>query len=145
MSDKKFIYLVTGGARAQKETCNKESTPADIDEMKMLALNAECQDNFADYFDDKGLIALIKDGTMTFKFDEEKSGLITVTKYTANAELSKEQIETLKDYTQGQWSDGIGEGYEQFACHIDGDDEYYISPWYYGQEIKCELLATKEE
>lgn len=48
-------------------------------------------------------------------------------------------LEELKDYTQGQWSDGIGEGFEQFSYkEIDGE-EIYISPWYHGQKIFAEI------
>jgi hypothetical protein len=52
-------------------------------------------------------------------------------------ELTDEEIDRLLDYTQGQWSDGIGEGFEQFPCHHEGRKEIYLSPWYPMQKAKA--------
>lgn len=89
------------------------------------------QDNFVDYSDmpDK-----LKSGYMHFRYENEI--LYTVTEYSLKEELTSEEIEKLKEETQGQWSDGIGEGFEQFPCHYIGEYEVYISPWYRGQIIE---------
>ena len=69
---------------------------------------------------------------MNFKF--EKGKLFTYTKYTSDRELTQDELDDLLDYTTGQWSDGIGEGFEQTPCmYVDNDEEAYISPWFWGQ------------
>ncbi len=91
------------------------------------------QSNFTDYLDDDLLNIGLKEGYMSFKFIDDK--LYTITRYTSTHKLTKEQLDLLADYTQGQWSDGIGEGFEQFPCYINDEEEVYISPWYFGQEV----------
>lgn len=53
--------------------------------------------------------------------------------YTSEKELNEDELEVLKKYTQGQMSDGIGEGFEQFPCMYDGEEEIFLSPWFRGQ------------
>lgn len=101
----------------------------------------ECEDNFAEYFDDDFTFKDdVTNGYLHFSFENDK--LYSVTTYDSTRELTPEELSILQDYTEGQWSDGIGEGFEQFPCkHVDeyededGDetDEVYISPWFYGQ------------
>lgn len=73
-------------------------------------------------------------GYMSFIFKEGK--LWTITTYESPEELTERELNILRDYTQGQWSDGIGEGFEQEACYYDSEDnEVYISPWSHEQII----------
>lgn len=96
-----------------------------------------CQDNFSDYFDDDDFYKELSSGYMTFSYENGK--LWTITEYDSNRLLTEEELQTLADYTQGQWSDGIGEGFEQFPCYYDeNEEEVYISPWYGGQELIVE-------
>lgn len=93
----------------------------------------DCQDNFSDYFDsDFSFKDNISNGYMFFKHENNK--LFTYTVYYSDRELSIDELSTLSEYTTGQWSDGIGEGFEQIPCYYDGDKEVYISPWFYGQK-----------
>jgi len=96
----------------------------------------DCQDDFAEYFDsDFSFKDDIESGYMYFSFENEK--LWTITEYFSNRELSNEELEILSDYTQGQWSDGIGEGFEQEPCfYDDNDEEVFISPWHRNQEVE---------
>ena len=72
---------------------------------------------------------------MHFKLENGK--LYTYTVYHSDRELTEEELKQLMDYTQGQWSDGIGEGFEQFPIMEDDEgEEVYISPWFPGQNIK---------
>ena len=90
-------------------------------------------DSFADYI--KGsLQPIITDGTMHF---EMKYGeLMTIVTYTATRELTDDEIEELREYTEGQLSDGVGEGFEQSPCtRDDKGNDIYLSPWYDGQEL----------
>ncbi|MEY4572908.1 MAG: hypothetical protein RLZ10_2165 [Bacteroidota bacterium] len=99
----------------------------------------ECPDDFVEYIDNEVLRKKLYSGYMTF---ENRQGVLyTITTYDVKEGqiLTEKEIEELKDYTQGQWSDGIGEGFEQFSYkEIDGE-EIYISPWYHGQKIFAEI------
>lgn len=92
-----------------------------------------CSDCFSEYLNDetikqKGLCG----GYMHFEWVESEKKLYTVTVYHSEQPLSAVELERLKKYTQGQWSDGIGEGFEQFPRIINGE-EVYLSPWHSGQ------------
>lgn len=93
----------------------------------------DCQDNFSEYFDKAEEFQLSDAYGMIFRAC--KDTLLVNTSYYSQRELTKEEIEELKAYTQGQWSDGIGEGFEQHPVKVDGNLEWYISPWFRGQEI----------
>ena len=120
---------------------------AKTDYKNLGSLNGiDCQDNFTEYFDDynkhyhsikaKGL----NGGYMDFRYENGKLWAYTV--YHCNEELTKEELDDLVDYTQGQWSDGIGESFEQQPCFYDeNDEEVYISPWFFGQKV----TATQEK
>lgn len=107
----------------------------------------DCQENFADYFSkDLSKIAEkrgIRSGYMHFSWEDGK--LITVTEYEADEKLTQAELDKLVDYTTGQWSDGIGEGFEQEACRYSDDDEAaYISPWHSKQKVLATQRKHKE-
>ena len=55
--------------------------------------------------------------------------------------LIEKDLQELVKYTQGQWSDGIGEGFEQNPCYYDSEDnEVFISPWFYGQQVTVQQI-----
>lgn len=100
-----------------------------------------CDANFAEYFHESFTVgttvhegeqdlidAGIESGYMWFEYDPEKKVLLVITEYEVAGKLPEETVEHLINYTQGQWSDGIGEGFEQNPVEIDGHD-FYISPW----------------
>ncbi len=92
----------------------------------------DCQDKFSEYFDDDSYVDAVTGGYMRFEFEDGK--LWTITEYNSNRELTPDELHNLEDYTTGQWSDGIGEGFEQSPCMEGDDGEVYISPWFYGQK-----------
>lgn len=102
----------------------------------------DCQDEFSEYFDedflsDKG----VESGYMHFEYNPTENELYTIVEYSSEEELNEEEMNKLIAYTQGQLSDGIGEGFEQFSCIEEDDEEIFISPWFYGQI----LTATQEK
>src|SRR5690606_15224291 len=113
----------------------------DLVELKTLD-GIHCQDDFADDFDrDASYNDAIFSGSMKFEFENDK--LWTITDYISLRELNQEELNDLLKYTTGQWSDGIGEGFEQFPCGYDEDnEEIFISPWSRTQvaTIKQELI-----
>lgn len=100
----------------------------------------ECNDVFSDYFNKTSWSENVTGGYM--KFERIKSTvagglsyeLETVTTYEASRLLSPTELTQLLEYTKGQWSDGIGENFEQFPCHTVGSTEYFISPWHEDQK-----------
>ena len=107
------------------------------DVSRSIVDGVDCQDNFAEYSDITGLDF----GYMRFEFINNE--LYTITEYLSNRELSESELSELVEETQGQWSDGIGEGFEQMPCKYHNGEEVYVSPWYSGQEVevKQELIS----
>lgn len=106
----------------------------------------DCQDDFAEYSD---FSDDLESGYMSFKFEDGK--LYTYTEYVSNMKFSEEELQRLADETQGQWSDGIGEGFEQYPCcqatepyGEDNSFDIFISPWFMGQilEINQEKIIN---
>ncbi len=73
---------------------------------------------------------------------------VAVTSVTAFEELSSQEIEDLKEYIEGQFSDGWGEGFEQnpvesFQSEYDEEvqdeetGEYYIEPVEYTVDVSA--------
>ena len=98
----------------------------------------DCQDNFADYFHDQDLKDAVESGYMDFRYEDGK--LWTYTTYETNRILTDSELVRLADYTQGQWSDGIGEGFEQYPCAEFGGEEVYLSPWHTGQKLQLQQI-----
>tara|TARA_R110000772_G_scaffold45089_3_gene103446 strand:+ start:166 stop:534 length:369 start_codon:yes stop_codon:yes gene_type:complete len=98
-----------------------------------------CQERFCDYIKDN--FDTLRGGYMDFRYEDGK--LLTYTVYDSDRKLTEKEEQILIDYTQGQWSDGIGEGFEQIPCAYDDDGRaIYVSAWRRGQEavIKYENI-----
>ena len=103
----------------------------------------DCQEEFSEYFqseykdkiNEQTLINKnVCNGYMHFEYSE--GNLWTVTTYDSPVELTQQELEILSEYTQGQWSDGIGENFEQEYCYYDDNNEgVYISPCSDNQEL----------
>ena len=100
----------------------------------------ECQDEFMEYFwtdnakVEEEMRKIVHKGLMSFHYDTARTTLVTHTTYEVDRKLTRIELAALKDYTQGQWSDGIGEGFEQSPAR----DEFFISAWYRDQEVRHE-------
>lgn len=100
-----------------------------------------CDDDFVEYNRRSDELTL-KSGYMRFECIDGQ--LYTITEYIADRELTNEEMNYLEERTVGQWSDGIGESFEQFSCaEIDGE-KIYISPWFYGQTVDAYQTITQE-
>lgn len=128
----------------------KGEASTDYEDLEKLD-GVDCQEEFSEYFgskygDNNNEQALIdkgvENGYMQFSYENRK--LFTITEYESREELTKEELDQLASYTQGQWSDGIGEGFEQYPCMEDKEgNEVYISPWHPGQELIITQSKTK--
>ena len=77
------------------------------------------EEKFTDYLggppEETALAALLQPGGyLHFQHDGTASHLIVFTEYLSSRPLTEVEIETLVDYTLGQWSDGIG---ENLSCY----------------------------
>ena len=103
----------------------------------------DCQDEFVEYMS-KDFKHKLSSGYMDFRFIDGK--LWTYTIYSTKEVLTTDELKELGDYTQGQWSDGIGEGFEQFPCDHEPDGaEVYLSPWYHGQKLEIKQIWEGKE
>lgn len=103
----------------------------------------DCQDEFVEYMDEDFKHKL-SSGYMDFRFEDGK--LWTYTVYSTKEVLTEDELKELGEYTQGQWSDGIGEGFEQFPCDYEEDGaEVYLSPWYHGQKLEIKQIWEGKE
>lgn len=101
-------------------------------------------EDFTEYLgkDEEALAKKLEYGFMSFVWETGK--LYTITRYRATEALTPEELEQLKDYTVGQWSDGIGENFEQINClYVDGE-ETYISPWHSKQKVSVTQSPVTE-
>ncbi len=74
-----------------------------------------------------------------FTFKYEDGELYAVCTYDSPVTLNNKELKVLLEYTQGQWSDGIGEVFEQQPVYVD-DYEVYISMWH-----KDQVITIKQE
>jgi len=141
--------LISGKAVVKKEEKDEDEDGytqddyvivTDPTELKSLD-GVDDQSCFTDYMSQEEEV--ISGGYLEFRYDEKTNQLIAETKYDITRELTEEEIRELVDYTQGQWSDGIGEGFEQNSVYR-GNDEYYISPWHSGQKAKWQYKTSRE-
>ncbi|MBX3628081.1 MAG: hypothetical protein KF892_23935 [Rhizobacter sp.] len=76
---------------------------------------------FSDHIGDGELEAIagigISGGSLAFAFDARSKQLIAKTKYSLTRPLKPKEVELLKSYTVGQWSDGIGSNFFQDRMH----------------------------
>ena len=101
-----------------------------------LVEDAVCHDEFVEYMDEP-LKSKLNSGYLSFRMKE--GTLQSVVTYKLDEELTKIELQELIEYTSGQLSDGIGEGFEQHPC-IEFEEEgecveYYLSPWYENQQL----------
>ena len=95
----------------------------------------DCDEFLSEYFYDVSASSVLSGGWMHFKY--ESGELFTYTVYESNRELSQVELDELAKYTQGQWSDGIGENFEQQPQFLENSNkEIFVSAWYRGQKLE---------
>ena len=139
-----YTITIKGEARAHARSCGDQDyeedddiddTDGEVDIEDLSILDGiDCQECFSEYFDgDESYAQNVEGGYMHFEYKDGQ--LWTVTVYESSRELTNDELSDLEDYTTGQWSDGIGEGFEQEPCMEDDGIEYFISPWHRNQEV----------
>jgi len=127
-----YKIIITGDAKAFIDI---DEDMVDLVGPNLDQLNGiDSQNDFADCFDGK-FKDEISNGYMTFQVEDHT--LMTITSYDSKRELTDEELEVLVNHTTGQWSDGIGEGFEQEPCFQIGGADVYISPWHEDQVVKA--------
>lgn len=138
------MYKITIKGEAQASCIDEDDNEIEVNLKDLNGI--DCQDEFTEYFGeeqqsliDKG----VQNGYLQFEFKDGK--LWSVNTYNSEQKLTKKELDILVDYTQGQWSDGIGEGFEQNECaHDSNENEIFVSPWFHGQKIEVSQEEVKE-
>lgn len=115
-----------------KVTIKALSGETNAKDLKILD-GIKCGHDFVEYLDED-FAAKLESGYMSFKLENGK--LYTLTEYAVKEPLTQEELDKLAKYTQGQWSDGIGESFEQFGCAEENGEEVFVSPWYRDQKLE---------
>lgn len=124
-------YIIKGEAEVYKNSGEDNVVDILIKGSDLQQFDGQSdQSIFSDYFHDKEKFLLVSGGYLDFEYDKETKKLYAVTTYDAVRKLDEKEEKMLLDYTTGQWSDGIGESFEQNPV----DDIYYLSAWYSNQK-----------
>ena|ERR1043165_416260 len=86
--------------------------------------------------------ALTPGGKLRFSFNPERNELCCVTEYRSSRRLTDEELELLAGYTEGQWSDGIG---ENFSSSSEKECGYLIDCTLMGPNFSPLLKASVEQ
>jgi hypothetical protein len=101
------------------EDAAEDDTPVVNDSKILQGLDGLTYDDeiFSDYLSDGGDSTLanvgVTGGILKFKFDQKSKQLYGITEYSIPRRLSSSEIALLREYTSGQWSDGIGSNFFQ--------------------------------
>ena len=86
--------------------------------------------------------ALEPSGKLRFSYKPDRNELWCVTEYRSNRGLTDEELKLLAGYTQGQWSDGIG---ENFSSSSEEDCGYLIDCYLCGPNFSPILKPSVEQ
>jgi hypothetical protein len=96
--------------------------PATLRSLVPLSYDDELfSDYLADANLDKALVdAIAPSGKLRFDYDGESTALRVSTEYQTRRPLTPQEIQTLVEYTKGQWSDGIGKNWSSESLNCVG-------------------------
>jgi hypothetical protein len=107
-----------------------EDEPAVVEDESLLKTlhGLEHDEVFSDYLGDGGDRTLVdvgvSGGLLRFEYDAATKQLYGVTEYIAPRLLTPAEVAVLKEYTIGQWSDGIGSNFFQDRMCQRGDTRH---------------------
>jgi len=107
-------------AKIEYEEITDTSTLEDLD-------GIEIDDEFVEYAQYLSCFDKLIEGYTKFEFKD--NSLWAVCTYEVKEKLTEKELKELANYTQGQWSDGIGENFEQWPCAYTHNNDIYVSPW----------------
>lgn len=140
----KQVKIIGKVGNCHKELIDNEDNNIDFNEKDYKLFDKfenSDDDEFSYYFDDN-LKEKFSGGKISFELINNE--LCTVTIYDIiNKNITLNDLEELANYTQGQWSDGFGESFEQYPCYTDDKYEYFINPTYYN--CKIDILITNKK
>ena len=99
-----------------KDSSGEPTVVENVDVLRTLD-GLEHDEVFSDYISDGGDHTLasagVTGGRLIFRFDVKAKVLFGITEYQAPRTLNNSELAMLKEYTIGQWSDGIGSNFLQ--------------------------------
>jgi len=122
------------------EEDNREVTDAELQQLHGLTGD----EDFVEYMPENFCPFITGPVYLRFEYNKRTKQLETVTTYDLTGSPSDDMIKEVMDWTQGQWSDGIGENYEQQVAKVIGGVSFYINPWHARQEPKATLVRRPD-
>jgi uncharacterized protein len=120
--------IISGPAAAFDADGNEITSVRDLKRVDGLTYDEDvCSNYFYGALDEIG----IEGGALRIAYDSRSKRLRVVTEYRSPRELKKSELQALLKETQGQWSDGIGEGC--FGYYFD-ESGVSIDPYPIGYE-----------
>lgn len=115
----------------------------DFPNPELLNGYGEDQTDFVEYIDIPA--AKIKDGSyMDLLWNKADMKLYSVNKFVTGSPLNEEQMKSLGEQVSGQWSDGVGEVFEQNPVMQDDEgNDVYVSPWHIEQELHVSQMPIE--
>ena len=100
------------------EDATEDDTPVMEDPNVLQTLDGiESDEVFSEFMSDGGDSTLadagVTGGQLRFKYDSKSKRLYGFTQYSVPRKLTESEVALLKEYTIGQWSDGIGSNFFQ--------------------------------
>lgn len=123
----------------------------DTNEHNTKFIGLDCDECFTDYIN-TDFPKCVTGGYMSFIWNEKRQQLDVITVYETTRKLNSLEEQKVIDYTQGQWSDGIGEGFEQepfresddnWGSDYEDDTIYNPSPWHPEQKVRIEYKGEE--
>jgi hypothetical protein len=164
------MRIIVGGKAFVYDADRNEVTSSEI--LRSLDALAYDEETFTDYLgnrdtstiqemlaetpDDKGLLesfresqlensvreALEPGGKLRFSYKPDVNELWCITEYRSRRRLNDDELKMLADYTEGQWSDGIGENFSSSSQEVCG---YLIDCGLCGPNFSPILKASVEQ
>ncbi len=108
------LTIIISGWAAVFEGDDRITYPPVLRKLDGLVYDDEC---FTDFLggtevEDALSASLERGGSLRFEYLTGSALLRVTTEYRANRTLTPEELQSLASYTEGQWSDGIGENFE---------------------------------
>ena len=80
--------------------------------------NARCEDSLCSYLADGSdaearLADVLSGGHLVYRYEAKARRVFAHTEYQATRALTPAEMETLREFTLGQWLDGVGAGFQQ--------------------------------
>ena len=119
-----------------------QKSPADLIEISKEISGSRSSGSCTDFLDLKLQKLDPSGGHIELRFDENSNQMRVVTIYDVPGAVSEEIAADLTRHTQGQWSDGLGEGCFDALCEVHGIS-LDLNPLDHGEDVTVRISDDK--